>query len=82
MSILRNGNAACLCHLFSPMSHVELRKRACPMSLHFQPPCHVSQSPMLHVEFKEWQCPPFDFRGPELFSPELTCKKVMKHGGT
>ena len=26
MSILRNGNVACLCRLFSPMSHVEFKK--------------------------------------------------------
>ena len=33
MSILRNGNVACPCHLFSLMSHVEFKKRLYPMSL-------------------------------------------------
>ena len=33
MSILRNGNVACLCPLFSPMSHVKFKKRLCHMSL-------------------------------------------------
>ena len=33
MSISRNGNVACHCHLFSLMSHVEFKKRLCPMSL-------------------------------------------------
>ena len=27
MSILRNGNVACPCRLFSPMSHVKCKKR-------------------------------------------------------
>ena len=33
LSILRNGNVACPCRLFFPMSHVEFKKRLCPMSL-------------------------------------------------
>ena len=33
MSILRNGNVACLCCSFSPMSHVEFKKRLCNRSL-------------------------------------------------
>ena len=33
LSILRNANVACLCRLFMPMSHVEFKKRLCPMSL-------------------------------------------------
>ena len=33
--ILRNGNVACHCRLFPPMSHVEFKKRLCPMSLSF-----------------------------------------------
>ena len=35
MSILRNGNVACLCRLFMAMSHVEFKKKACRMSLYF-----------------------------------------------
>ena len=37
-SILRNGNVACLCRLFSPMSHVKFKKRLCHMSLYFLVP--------------------------------------------
>ena len=33
MSILRNGNVAYHCRLFSPMSHFEFKKRLCLMSL-------------------------------------------------
>ena len=33
MSILRNGNVACHCRLFSPMSHAEFKKRPCHISL-------------------------------------------------
>ena len=42
MSILRNGNIARLCRLFSPMSHVKFKKRPYPMSLYFHPhvTCH------------------------------------------
>ena len=54
MSVLRNGNVACLCRLFSSMSHVEFKKWPCPMSLHFKPSFHMSMS---HVEFKKWPCP-------------------------
>ena len=46
MSILRNGNAACLCRLFSSMSHDESKKRLCPMSIHFYPSCRMSLSSM------------------------------------
>ena len=63
MSILRNGNVACLCRLFSPMSHVEFEKRLCPMSLHFYPSCRMSLSLMSYVEFKICPCHPVDFRG-------------------
>ena len=63
MSILGNCNVACLCRLFSPMSHVEFKRRPCPMSQHFYPSCHVSPSPMSHVEFKKYPCRPVDFRG-------------------
>ena len=34
MSILRNGNVACLYRLFSSFSHVEFQKLICHMSLH------------------------------------------------
>ena len=51
MSILRNGNIACLFHLFFSMSHVEFKKRPCPMSLYFYPSCRMSLSAMSHVEF-------------------------------
>ena len=37
MSILRNGNVACLCRLFSSASHGKLKKLICPMSLHVYP---------------------------------------------
>ena len=33
MSILRNGHVTFPCHLFSPMSHVEFKKRLCSMSV-------------------------------------------------
>ena len=33
MSNLGNGNVACPCRLFSLMSHVEFKKRLCPMWL-------------------------------------------------
>ena len=42
VSILRNANVACLCHLFMPMSHVEFKKW----------PCRMSISSMSHVKFK------------------------------
>ena len=35
MSILRNGNVACHCCLFSPMSHVKFKKMLCRMSQYF-----------------------------------------------
>ena len=57
MSILRNGNVACLCRLFSPMSDVEFKKRLCLMSLHFYPSCRMSLSSMSHVELKKSMSP-------------------------
>ena len=63
MSILRNGNVACLCCLFSPMSHFEFKKGLCPMSLYFVPPCRISLSLMLHFELKNCPCRPVDLRG-------------------
>ena len=54
MSILINGNVACLCRLLFPMSHVEFKKGLCHMSLYFLPPCRMSLSPMSHVEFKNY----------------------------
>ena len=33
LSILRNGNVACLCRLFMPMSHVEFKKKLCHVPL-------------------------------------------------
>ena len=33
MSILRNGNVACPCRLFYPMSHVKFKNRLCHTSL-------------------------------------------------
>ena len=44
MSILRNGNVTCPCRLFSPMSHVEFKKRLCHMSLRFlaHVVCHLA----------------------------------------
>ena len=65
MSILRNGNVACPCRLFSPMSHVEFKKRLCQLShvtLIFSP-CQMSLSPMSHVEFFKLPGRPVDFRG-------------------
>ena len=63
MSLLRNGNVTSLCCLFSTMSHVEIKRGICPMSLHLYPPYHMSLSPMSHVEFKKWPCYPVDSRG-------------------
>ena len=63
MLILRNGNVACLCHLFSSISHVEFKKRLCSMSLHCYPSCRMSLSTMSHVGFKKCSCRPVDFRG-------------------
>ena len=41
MSILRNGNVACPCRLFYPMSNDEFKKRLCHMSLFLAPvACH------------------------------------------
>ena len=35
MSISRNGNVACVCHLFSSMSHAEFKKfKKCPWRSH------------------------------------------------
>ena len=55
MSILRNGNVACPCRLFSLMSHVKFKKRLCHMSLSFPPSCRMSLSAMSRVEFKKWR---------------------------
>ena len=63
MSILRNNNVAFLCGLFSSMSHVEFKKRPCPMSLHFHPSCRMPLSPMSHVKFKKCSCRPVNFSG-------------------
>ena len=63
MSILRNGNVACLCRLFSPMSHVEFKKGLCHVLLYFLPSCRMSLSPVSHVDFKKVPCRPVDFRG-------------------
>ena len=59
MSILRNGNVACPCRLFSPnvtcqilgkaMSHVTLNFSPCPMSLSPMSHVHVAMS-MLRVK--------------------------------
>ena len=43
MSILRNANVTCLCHLLFTMSCVEFKKSLCLMSLYFflaHVPCH------------------------------------------
>ena len=63
MSILRNGNVACLCHLFSPMSHVEFKTRLCHMSLYFYSLCRIPLSPMSHVKLKKCPSRPVNFRG-------------------
>ena len=63
MSILRNDNVACFCYLFPPMSYVEFKKRRCPMSLYFCPPCRKSPSHLCDVEFKKISCCPDNFRG-------------------
>ena len=46
-------NVACLCHLLSPMSHVELKESLCPMSLNFCTPFRTSLSHMSHVKFRK-----------------------------
>ena len=70
MSILRNGNVACPCCLFSPMSHVEFKKRVCHMSLSFLD--YVAcLSPMSHVGFKKWPCHSVDFRGQGPYDREI-----------
>ena len=43
-----NGNVACHCHLFSPMSYVTFKKRLCPVPL-FLLPCRMSLGHMSHV---------------------------------
>ena len=64
MSVLRNGNVACPCRLLSPMSHVEFKKRRCPMSLKSLAPVARHYRPyMSHVEFLKCPCRPVDFRG-------------------
>ena len=52
---LRNGNVACLCRLFMPMSHVEFKKR-CRMSLSISIPCRMSLSLMSPIDFKKGLC--------------------------
>ena len=51
MSILRKGNVACLCHLYSTMSHVKFKKWLCPMSLYFYLPvtCHLALGRMSNL---------------------------------
>ena len=34
------------------MSHVEFKKRLCPMSLYYYFPCRIALSPMSHVHFR------------------------------
>ena len=46
MSILRNGNVTCFCHLFSSMSHVDLKKMAISNFTKFLPSCQMSLSLM------------------------------------
>ena len=60
MLILRNDKAACLSHLFSPLSNVEFKKRVCPMSLHIYTPCRMSLIPMSQVKFKKSLYRPVD----------------------
>ena len=49
MPISRNVNVACHCFLFSSMSHVDFKKRICPMTLHFYSPSHVTDSPICRM---------------------------------
>ena len=63
MSVLKNGNVACLCSWVSLMSHVEFKNRLCTMSLHLFSSCRMSLSPMSHVEFTKRPCRPVNFRG-------------------
>ena len=44
LSILRNGNVACLCRVFVPMSHVKFKKWQRRMSLPISVPCRMSLS--------------------------------------
>ena len=63
LSILRNGNVACLCRLFMPMSHVEFKKCQCRMSLSISIPCCMSLGLMSYVDFKKGPCRHVEFRG-------------------
>ena len=82
MSILRNGDVACLWRLFSLMSHVCFEKWRCPMSLYFYlplPPCRVSLSPMSHVKFKKCSCRPVDSRGQWPWQWHKTATSSCRH---
>ena len=71
MSILRNGNVACLCRLFPTI----LGKGNDNITTHYivtlmshitksiPPPLHMCLSPMSHVEFKKCPCHPVGLRG-------------------
>ena len=63
MSILRNGNVACPCRLFYPMSHVKFKNRLCRHVTMIFSPCRMSRSPMSHVKLKKCPCRHVDFRG-------------------
>ena len=67
MSILRNGNVACLSDVsvtYFPQCHMSnLRKAYVTCHYIFLPPCRMSLSSMWHVEFKNCPCRPVDFRG-------------------
>ena len=80
LSILRNANVTCLCHLFMPMSHVELKKYPCHMSLYFLKPCRVSNGSMSHVEFKKWPCRPVEFN-PIDPNPAVNARVVLPQSG-
>ena len=66
LSILRNGNVACLCRLFMPMSHIKFKKCQWRMSLSISVSCRMSPILMSHVDFKKGPCRRVEFR----YSPE------------
>ena len=62
MPILRNGNGTYLCCLFFSMSHVEVKKWACHMSLSMSLSSRMSLSLMSPVDFEKSGTDPGNFK--------------------
>ena len=63
MSILRNGNVACHCHLFSPNVTCRILEKAMShVTIICSPLSHV-KTPYVACRFKKMSCHPVDFRG-------------------